>query len=220
VTRPAIEVRHLTRVFQGRRKSSPSVTALSSFNLTVSRGSLVALTGPNGAGKTTLIEILATLLLPTSGDVKVDGLDVVRDDAAVRARIAHCPAGVSSFFPRLTGRENLAFFSSMSGVPRADMPRRLAGAAERVGLAAAVLDREVRTYSDGLAQRLNLARAVMREAGVWLLDEPTRSLDPESRAATWALVREVAASREVTVLAATHDIDGARAHADEVVRLA
>jgi ABC-2 type transport system ATP-binding protein len=185
----------------------------------VPRGAIVALTGANGAGKSTALDVVATLLLPTSGDVRVFGASVRTSPAEVRRRVAYCPAGGASFWPRLTGRENLDCFSALAGVSPRDRPRRLTDAASRVGLSAEVLSRETRTYSDGQMQRLNLARALMRDVTVWLLDEPTRSLDAEAQEATWTLIRESARERGVSVLVATHDAMSVTAHADAVVRL-
>lgn len=147
------------------------------------------------------------------------GFDVRMHPLDVRRRIAYCPAGGSSFWPRLTGAENLRFFTEMTGVRAADQPRQLAAAAAEVGLPRDVFEREVRTYSDGQAQRLNLARALLRGADVWLIDEPTRSLDPEGQAAMWTLIRERARERGATVIAATHDLTGVAAVADVTAAL-
>lgn len=178
----------------------------------------MAVTGANGAGKTTLLEILATLLVPSSGDVSVCGFDVRARALDVRRRIGYCPAGGSSFWPRLTGTENLKFFTALAGHP-GDSDDAIATAGADVGLDSDVLGREVRTYSDGQAQRLNLARALLRGADVWLIDEPTRSLDPEGQAAMWRLIRDRARERAATVIAATHDIRGVAAVADSMVAL-
>jgi ABC-2 type transport system ATP-binding protein len=183
----------------------------------VDAGEFFALTGRNGAGKTTLLEILATLLIPTSGEVSVCGFDARTDAARVREHVAYCPAGGSSFWPRLTGFENLQFFTALAGldVP-ADVPRQVA---IDLGLDADVLDRDVRTYSDGQAQRLSLARALLRDARVWLIDEPTRSLDPEGQDAMWTLIRDRARERQATVIAATHDLRGVERVADRTVAM-
>ena len=219
----AVHARGLSHQFRAKRRlftpRRPVVRALPSFSLSVDPGQFVAVTGANGAGKTTLLEILATLLLPTSGDVSVCGFDVRADALAVRRRIAYCPAGGSSFWPRLTGAENLEFFTAMAGCRDADHADRLASAAGEVGLPGDVLHREVRTYSDGQAQRLNLARALLRGAEIWLIDEPTRSLDPDGQSAMWALIHDRARERGATVIAATHDVVGVASVADMTVAL-
>jgi ABC-2 type transport system ATP-binding protein len=205
-----------------RRPFTPKrapVQALSSVSLSVEHGQILAITGANGAGKTTLLDILATLLVPTHGEVSICGSDVRRDPLAVRRRIAYCPAGAGSFWPRLTGAENLAFFAAMSGLNARDRAHRLRAAADAVGLPRDVMAREIRTYSDGQAQRLNLARALARGADVWLIDEPTRSLDPEGQAAMWTLIHERARDQGATVIVATHDLIGVAKVADITVAL-
>jgi ABC-2 type transport system ATP-binding protein len=196
-----------------------AVEALRSFNLSVQRGQFVALTGPNGSGKTTLLEILATLLVPTRGRAAVAGFDVRTHADAVRRLVAHCPSGNTSFWPRLTGFENLQFFAAFAGRGDAASAGRVLAAAADVGLDEDVLGRQVRTYSDGQAQRLNLARAFLRDAAIWLIDEPTRSLDPEGQRDMWTLIHDRARERGATVIAATHDLAGASGIADQTVAL-
>ncbi len=157
--------------------------------------------------------------MPTSGDVSICGLDIRRDALEVRRRIAYCPAGNSSFWPRLTGAENLQFFTGMAGRSDAGARDTLVPLCAEVGLPVDVLDRELRTYSDGQVQRLNLARALLRSADVWLIDEPTRSLDPEGQAAMWILIHDRAKARGATVIAATHDTRGVADVADVMVTL-
>jgi ABC-type multidrug transport system ATPase subunit len=196
------------------------VEALRSFTLSVESGQFVALTGPNGSGKTTLLEILATLLVPTRGHAAVAGFDVRTQGDDVRRLVAHCPSGNTSFWPRLTGFENLQFFAAFAASPHAADATRVRETAADVGLDDAVLSRQVRTYSDGQAQRLNLARAFLRDAAVWLIDEPTRSLDPEGQRAMWTLIQDRARARGATVIAATHDLAGVSGIADVTVTLA
>jgi ABC-2 type transport system ATP-binding protein len=193
--------------------------ALRSLTLSVSRGQFVALTGPNGSGKTTLLEILATLLVPTRGQAAVGGFDVRRQAHDVRRLVAYCPSGNSSFWPRLTGLENLQFFAAFGGPNGAARAGSVIDAAADVGLDRSVLARQVRTYSDGQAQRLNLARAFLRDAAVWLIDEPTRSLDPEGQREMWTLIHGRARARNATVIAATHDVSGVAGIADRTVAL-
>jgi ABC-2 type transport system ATP-binding protein len=219
----AVRVQNVSHVFHARRRPftprRTAVHALSSISLSVEHGQILAITGANGAGKTTLLDILATLLVPTHGDVCICGCDVRREPLAVRRRIAYCPAGAGSFWPRLTGAENLEFFAAMSGLGDAGRTHGLIAAAEAVGLTREVMAREVRTYSDGQAQRLNLARAFARGADVWLIDEPTRSLDPAGQTAMWTLIRERARASGATVIAATHDLAGVAHVADAMASL-
>lgn len=215
----AIEVSDLTVVFRPRFSRRAPLTAVHHLSFTVASATIVALTGPNGAGKSTTLDVLATHLCPTEGDARVCGHSVRTAAGAIRGLVAHCPSGAASFWPRLTGRENLETFDAFAGGGSHDRLDRLSVAVERVGLSAEVIGREVRTYSDGLAQRLNLARALMRAAPVWLLDEPTRSLDAAARDALWTVVRDAARQDGVSVLVATHDPAALGGMADNVVRL-
>jgi ABC-2 type transport system ATP-binding protein len=219
----AISARGLSHQFPARRSlfkpGRPAVRALSPISFSVEAGRFVAITGRNGAGKTTLLEILSTLIVPSGGEALVEGFDVRQAGTEVRRRIAHCPSGHASFWPRLTGLENLQFFAALAGSAAGRRADRARAAALDVGLTDDVIEREVRTYSDGQAQRLNLARALLRDASVWLIDEPTRSLDPEGQAAIWTLIRDRARERGATVLAATHDVIGVAGIADGTVAL-
>jgi peptide/nickel transport system ATP-binding protein len=150
------------------------------------------------------------------------GCDPVATPLAVRRVVGYCPAGSASFWPRLSGRENLACFAALGGLRlgAAALEARLDDVLAQVGVRPDVAHREVRTYSDGETQRLNLARLLLRDAAVWLLDEPTRSPDVDGQAAMWRLIRDVAVARGATVLAATHDLSGVAAVTDRVVALA
>jgi ABC-type multidrug transport system ATPase subunit len=196
-----------------------AVHALTDLSFSIPAGAFYALAGPNGAGKTTLLEILSTLLIPTSGEVRVGGIDVRRDPLGVRRVVGYCPAGNSSFWPRLTGAENLRVFTRLARPLPPVTADEIADVAASVGLDASTLGREARTYSDGQVQRLNLARVLLRGARVWLVDEPTRSLDPDGQIAMWALLASRARAAGATVLAATHDLHGAAGVVDGTVTL-
>lgn len=195
-----------------------SLTALDAVTFSIPAGSIVGILGHNGAGKTTLLEILATLLLPTTGCALVMGHDVVTAPANVRQLLAFAPSGGTSFFPRLTGRHNLEYFASLHNVPGKQWRARVEEAAAVFDIAAA-LDRRVDTYSDGMRQRLALARAFLAQAQIWLLDEPTRGLDPHARALTHHAIVEHARQRGATILWSTHDLAEAESVCDRVVVL-
>ena len=195
--------RLMTRVMvRGPRRVA--VSALDGVSFSLERGSVVALTGANGSGKSTLLRVLATLLLPSAGVAEVDGHDVVADPIEARRSVCFVPADDRSFSLPLTGRENLAFFTALRGVP----PRSIAGvvdaALEQVGLAAAANDAYA-TYSSGMRQRLALARALAADAKVLLLDEPFRALDAESSEHLRAVIA-AGAQAGLTVLTATHQL--------------
>lgn len=214
-----LELQDVTRRYRVRRfGGGNSVVALDGVSFAVNSGAICGILGHNGAGKTSLLEILATLLIPQNGQARVLGHDVVTAAAAVRQAIAYAPAGGSAFFPRLTGRQNLEYFSALYDIPRAQWRRRASEAAE-LFLIADALDRRVDMYSDGMRQRLGLARAAMSRARVWLLDEPTRGLDPHARAVTHSVLRTWARDHGVTIVVSTHDLDEAHTMCDQVVVL-
>lgn len=195
-----------------------SLTALDAVTFSVPAGSIVGILGHNGAGKTTLLEILATLLLPTTGRALVMSHDVVAAPADVRKILAYAPSGGTSFFPRLTGRQNLEYFASLHDVPWRQWRARGEDAAAVFDIADA-LDRRVDTYSDGMRQRLALARAFLAQAQVWLLDEPTRGLDPRARELTHTAIVNHARNRGATILWSTHDLHEAESVCDRVIVL-
>lgn len=190
--------------------------ALKEVDLEVRQGEVVGLLGPNGAGKTTLLEILATLLLPDGGSAQVGGHDVQRRAPKVRSVISYCAASVLAFYPRLTGVENLEFFAALNDVPPAQARARVVAALDRVGINGAANVR-VECYSEGMKQRLSLARALITSAPILLLDEPTRSLDPAAQREFWRLLRDTLVEKlGNTVLLVTHSVAEAQAVCDRV----
>lgn len=201
------------------RPAAREVVVLEEVTLQVRRAEILGLVGPNGAGKTTLVEILATLQLPTGGTATVAGLDVVRQAAEVRRRIGYCPAGPDSFYPRLTVRRNLEFFAALSELSPGAARGRVREVLEMVD-ASKVADVVFQQVSAGMRQRLALARALVADPPVLLLDEPTRSVDVEARRRLHALLRDrLAAEQGKTVLLVTHDMSEAEAVCDRVARL-
>jgi ABC-2 type transport system ATP-binding protein len=208
----AITARGISRTFAHR----PVLRAVS-FDLPA--GATMAIVGANGSGKTTLLEILATLLWPTSGCAAVLGRDVVRDGGAVRRLVGYGPSSLQSFYPQLSARQNLEFFAAVHGLPPRAAGRRAATLIAAVGLEADA-DRRVQTFSDGMKARLSIARALIADAPVLLLDEPTKSLDAEGRQMVRRLAAAPTAARGPrTVVWTTHDRREAFDIADLVVRL-
>jgi ABC-2 type transport system ATP-binding protein len=173
--RNAIEVRSVTRIFKVNGKYDPS-KALDDVSLTVEEGELFGLLGPNGAGKTTLIKILSTLLLPSSGDVKVLGYDVAREHDKIRPRINMVSGGEISGYGLLTVRENLWMFSQFYGIPPKVAKRRTDELLERFSLTEKA-DAKVRTLSTGQKQKMNVIRGFVTDPDLIFLDEPTLGLD-------------------------------------------
>ncbi|KUJ69268.1 hypothetical protein ACZ90_13070 [Streptomyces albus subsp. albus] len=198
----AVQVEDLTRRFRTRKGTE--VTALDGVSLCAAEGEVVGLLGPNGAGKTTLSRILTTLLLPSGGSARVDGLDVVREASAVRERIGLVLGGERGLYGRLTARQNLRYWGAMQGLTGSRCRGRADELLERLGLAERADDR-VETYSRGMVQRIHLARALLREPRVLIMDEPTSGMDPHAAQGFRGLVEELRDSGS-TVLLATHDM--------------
>lgn len=204
--------RYLHRLVKNGRRPGSSPDVLKGVNLEVREGEVLALLGPNGAGKTTLVEILATLLLPSSGRAQVCGSDVVREAATVRQMVSYCASASENFYPRLSAARNLEFFAILNNLP----PQQ---ARERIELTLAHMGLQgkggvpFQHYSEGMKQKLALARALLKNPRIMLLDEPTRSLDPLSQKEIRKLLRGLLIEQlGKTVLLVTHSL----AEAEEV----
>ncbi len=198
------------------RRGFGDVVAVDSLSFTVPRGTVTVLLGPNGAGKTTVLRLVTGALAAHDGAVWTLGLDPTDDTtgAEVRARCGVVPAR-PALYDRLSGRDNLRFAAALFGVDDTVATDRIEAAAARFGIEAA-LARRVGTYSTGMRARLALARAVVHEPELLLLDEPTAGLDPESARAVLALVDEMADDGR-TVLMCTHLLAEAEGLVDQVV---
>jgi ABC-2 type transport system ATP-binding protein len=204
-----ITVRGLVKAFRGR-------TVLDGVDLDVPPGRLHAVVGRNGAGKSTLLRILATTVVPEAGTAAVAGIDVLARPRAGRAQIGLCLADERSWYWPLTGRENLDFFARLHGLRSPGRQARCEEVLHAVGLDEPA-DRSFNDYSTGMRLRLSVARALLHDPPVLLLDEPTRSVDPPGAAALLDLVRDQAAAGRTVVLV-THDLEEA-AQADGATAL-
>ncbi len=219
---PAIVARDLVRTFERKasrlpwkKKTKADITrAIDGLDLEVREGELFGLLGPNGAGKTTFIKILSTLLLPTSGTASVLGHDVATEADAIRRRIGVVLGGERALYWRLTARENLRFFADLYDVRRDVAAPRIDELLTRVGLADRA-DERVENYSKGMKQRLHIARGLLTEPELLLLDEPTIGLDPVAARELRALVRGLSAEGRTVVLT-THYLAEADALSDRV----
>ena len=192
------------------------VTALDGLDLEVGRGRVFCLLGPNGAGKTTLIKVLSTLVLPDGGRAWVNGHDVAREPGPAKSSVGYAVADERSFYWRLTGRQNLEFFASLHGLRGAGRGRRVGELLRLAGLEDEA-DLRFNSYSTGMRQMLAFARALLAEASILLVDEPTRSLDPRAADRTRSFLRDELARRQGrTVLWATHDLGEAVDFADDI----
>src|SRR5919204_1206596 len=177
----AIEAEKLRRTYKQTsgfvRRRTKTIDAVRGIDFEVNEGELFGLLGPNGAGKTTTIKMLVTLLIPTSGTARVLGHDVVRDAQAVRRNIGYVFGGDRGAYERLSGLDNLRYFSELYGVPPKVQKRRIPQLLEPVGLARRQRER-VEGYSRGMRQRLHIARGLLHDPAVLFLDEPTIGVDP------------------------------------------
>jgi ABC-type multidrug transport system ATPase subunit len=206
-----VEARSVVRRF-GRR-----TIALNDVCLEIGAGEIHALLGPNGAGKTTLLRILTGLVHPDAGTVRIMGFDAVASPRALRQRLGLVPSGDRSFYLRISGLENLVFFARLYGLSRRAAIERADEVLDQVGLSDAARTR-VGLYSHGMQKRLSVARALLPQPAVLLLDEPTHDLDPRAARAIRDLVRELAA-RGAAVVWATQRIEEIRGFADTVTLL-
>jgi ABC-2 type transport system ATP-binding protein len=206
----AVVVTGLNKTYAGSGKRPPK-QALQNVDLAIPRGSLFGLLGPNGAGKSTLINILAQLVLKSSGQVKVWDFDLDRNPRDVASAIGVVPQELN-IDPFFTPRELLNLQAGLYGVPRAE--RRTAEILEALGLADKA-EAYARTLSGGMRRRMLVAKALVHNPPVLVLDEPTAGVDVELRQQLWRYVRELNA-RGVTVLLTTHYLEEAEQLCDRI----
>jgi ABC-2 type transport system ATP-binding protein len=214
-TTAAVAVVGVSKVYPRRRRDRGSAPpAVDNVDLAIEPGEIYGLLGPNGAGKSTMVRMIATLLEPTSGEIRVCGHSVVTEKRAVRARLGVALGGERSVYWKLTARQNLEFFCALHGIPRRAAPPRIMEALDRVRLSEHA-DEHIERWSTGMRQRLVLARALLDDPEVLLLDEPASGLDP--RAAD-TLHEVIAGFRERghTILLTTHDMTEADLLSDRI----
>ena len=221
----AVEVRGLVKEFEkGRRtiwqrlRREPDrrerFRAVDGIDLRVETGEIFGVLGPNGAGKTTTLKMLSTLLEPTSGEAYVLGIDVREKPREVRARLGAMLSGERSLYWKLTARENLEYFAALYHVPPAETRRRIDAALESVKLTDRAED-YVERYSTGMRQRLALARALLPDPPLLILDEPTVGLDPQASRDLRERVRDLQRHGR-TVLLTTHYMEEADQLCDRI----
>ena len=194
------------------------VQALRGVDLEIRQGEIFGLLGPNGAGKTTLLKILACLVLPDAGSARIAGHDILDEDR-VKPCIGLVHSDERSFYWRLSGRENLQFFATLYNVPRAKAPARIEELLRRVDMLDAA-DRRFADYSSGMKQRLAIARALLHDPPILLMDEPTRSLDPASAMNLRSFIADkLKKEGGKTILLATHNLREAEVLCDRVAVL-
>jgi ABC-2 type transport system ATP-binding protein len=219
---PVIEALDLRRVYKTTtgviRRKPLEVEAVRGVSFAVQPGELFGLLGPNGAGKTTTIKMLITLLLPTSGEARVLGLDVVDEAREVRKRIGYVFGGDRGLYERLSAYDNLRYFAELYGVSGKAQRKRIDEVLELVGLTGREQER-VEGYSRGMRQRLHIARGILHDPEVVFLDEPTIGVDPVGARDLRQTISDLVASGK-TVLLTTHYMFEADALCDRIAVIA
>jgi ABC-2 type transport system ATP-binding protein len=222
-----VAIRDLTKTFYSgnafwRMLANPArgrTEVLKGISLEVHKGAALALLGPNGAGKTTSLEIISTLLLPTSGHVTVCGYDVVREAPQVRRVVGYCPSASDNFYPRLSGTQNLEFFALLNNLSPREARARIKKVLDLVGMDRASMD-PFQRYSEGMKQRLAIARALVTDPEVLLMDEPTRSLDPLLQQEIRKFLRQLVVDMlGKTLVLVTHSLSEAEQVCDRIAIL-
>jgi ABC-2 type transport system ATP-binding protein len=204
--RNIIEIRNLTKKFG-------SFTAVNSINLNIQEGEIFGFLGPNGAGKTTTINMLTTLMKPSSGSAVIDGNDLLTQGARIRSIIGVVPQSFS-LFPELTAEENLAYIGKLYGLSSEKIKERSEYLLKTVSLYDH-RDRIAGVYSGGMKQRLSLAASLMSNPRILFMDEPTTGLDPQSRIAMRELTKQLN-KQGMTIVYTTHDMEEAEKICDRI----
>jgi sodium transport system ATP-binding protein len=194
-----IEARHLTKVFRDKKRGE--IRAVDDVSFTCRPGQIYGLLGANGAGKTTTLRLLATLLRPTSGRATVAGFDTAAESQRVRASVGFL-ATSTALYGRLTARETIAYFGRLNGLSAAQIAARTGQLAAELDLHE-FLDRRVEKYSTGMKQKTSIARTLVHDPAVLILDEPTVGLDVMTARNIVRFVRDCRA-RGKTVIYSTH----------------
>jgi ABC-2 type transport system ATP-binding protein len=211
----AVELKRTYRTHTGTlRRRVKEIEAVRGVSFEIAKGELFGLLGPNGAGKTTTIKMLITLLIPTAGEARVLGYDVVKQAREVRKRIGYVFGGERGVYERLSGYDNLRYFAELYGVPGREQKQRIAELLDLVGLAGREHER-AEGYSRGMKQRLHIARGLLHDPPVVFLDEPTLGLDPVGARELRATIASLAAAGK-TILLTTHYMFEADALCDRI----
>ena len=218
VRKTFVKARSIREILLHPFQRADRVQALRGVDLHVAEGEILSLLGPNGAGKTTLLKILSCLVLPDEGRALVGGHDTT-DENSVKRLIGYVHSDERSFYWRLSARENLRFFARLYDVPSPRIESRIEELLSRVDLMGAA-DRPFSGYSSGMKQRVSIARALLHDPPILMMDEPTRSLDPASSKSLRHFILDQLQGRDgKTILLATHDLREAEVMSDRIAIL-
>ncbi len=195
-----IETTELTKIYidAGGQK----YVGVENLNLRIGKGEIVGLFGPNGAGKTTTLNLLSTILKPTKGDAIVNGYDIIKNPLKVRECIG-VAGDTPGFYARLSARDNLEFFGKLAGID--NLESKIMELTSYLNIDN-VLDRKVGTFSKGMTQKLLLARALLNDPALLMLDEPWSGLSPLAQVELRDLLTEITKERNRTVIISTHNL--------------
>ena len=202
-----LETEELSKTFKDK-------VAVEGVNIYLERGESVGLLGPNGAGKSTTISMISSLIKPTSGDVLLDGINVIKDPSKIRRVLGVVPQDIA-IYEELTAYENLKFFGRIYGLRGKELEENIKDVFELVGLT----DRQkdiVKTYSGGMKRRVNIAAALLHNPEILIMDEPTVGIDPQSRSHILDMVRELNLKKKMTVLYTSHYMEEVERLCDRV----
>ena len=201
---------------KNKHKEKNDVTvALDKVNLEIRPGELFGLLGPNGSGKTTTIKCLSTILIPDEGTAIVNGFDIQKETSMVRASLGLVVGGERTLYWKLTARDNLMYFASLYKMQRRHAKKRVEELLETLELADRA-DERLEDYSTGMRQKVAIARALLHDPPILLLDEPTLGLDPSFSRQIRRQIRELSEKQGKTVLLTTHYMDEADQLCDRV----
>ncbi len=209
-----IEVEGLTKIYKPLPPSkTPAVTALKNISFQVEQETIYTILGPNGAGKTTLIQILAGLIPPTQGEIKIAGIPI-QNQKKVSKKIGLFTSSGNGFWKFMTGWQNLEYFAALQDLVGRPAKKKISELVELFGMASYV-HYEMHSYSNGMKQRLLLARALLHDPEILLLDEPISHLDPMAVREFHLLVRhELTRNLKKTILISTHQLEEAQEISD------
>lgn len=205
---PIIEASSLTHVYKG------GIKALNGLSISVKKGEIIGLLGPNGAGKSTAVKLITGILRPTSGSVKVAGMEVSGNLEAIRKLIGFMPQE-TALYQDLTAQEALEYHADLYGIPKNEVSKRVEMMLQIAGLTSRK-DDLVKTYSGGMKRRLALVRAILHDSELLVLDEMSIGVDVQSRNLIWNQVRSLR-DQGRTILFCTNYMDEAEALADRVL---
>ncbi len=211
---PALLVDHVTKRFVVGRKKKP-VTAVDEVSLRIERGEVYGILGANGGGKSTLIRLVSTLLTLDTGRVEVFGMDIERDEMAVKRMINRVSVD-AAFFKKLSPFENLAYAARLYGLDAGIARREVITILARLGIKESRLSRPLEQMSRGMQQKVAIARSILTSPTLLLLDEPTTGLDPRSKLDVQTFIEELRDSHDATIVLTTHDLVEAERLCDRI----